>query len=106
MTEGLPQAIVNASLGRQVIHRQAEPAGISSWSRMIAGHRATQRSRRQTGVPTGCLRARWDGPRRDLRMTRSANRCPSRDTSVRRSRHQHCAGRARDVIERRSSDAS
>jgi 3-oxoacyl-[acyl-carrier protein] reductase len=53
MTEGLPRAIVNASLGRQVIHRQAEPADISSRSRMIAGHRATQRSRRQTGVPTG-----------------------------------------------------
>jgi len=29
MTEGLPQAIVEASLDRQVIHRQAEPADIA-----------------------------------------------------------------------------
>jgi Enoyl-(Acyl carrier protein) reductase len=29
MTEGLPQAIVDASLGRQVIHREAEPADIA-----------------------------------------------------------------------------
>ena len=26
MTEGVPQAVVDASLGRQVIHREAEPA--------------------------------------------------------------------------------
>jgi NAD(P)-dependent dehydrogenase (short-subunit alcohol dehydrogenase family) len=32
MTEGLPQAIVDASLGRQVIHREAEPADIAGAS--------------------------------------------------------------------------
>jgi NAD(P)-dependent dehydrogenase (short-subunit alcohol dehydrogenase family) len=29
MTDGLPQTVVDASLGRQVIHRQAEPADIA-----------------------------------------------------------------------------
>jgi 3-oxoacyl-[acyl-carrier protein] reductase len=40
MTEGLPQAVVEASLGRQVIHRQAEPADIAGSVLLIASDEA------------------------------------------------------------------
>jgi NAD(P)-dependent dehydrogenase (short-subunit alcohol dehydrogenase family) len=40
MTEGLPQAIVDASLGRQVIHRQAEPADIAGSVFLLAADEA------------------------------------------------------------------
>ena len=40
MTEGLPQAIVDASLGRQVIHRQAEPADIAGSVVLLAADEA------------------------------------------------------------------
>ena len=40
MTEGLPQAIVDASLGRQVIHRQAEPADIAGSVFVLAADEA------------------------------------------------------------------
>ncbi len=40
MTEGLPQAIVDASLGRQVIHREAEPADIAGSIFLLAADEA------------------------------------------------------------------
>jgi len=40
MTEGLPQAIVDASLGRQVIHREAEPADIAESVFLLAADEA------------------------------------------------------------------
>jgi NAD(P)-dependent dehydrogenase (short-subunit alcohol dehydrogenase family) len=40
MTEGLPQAIVDASLGRQVIHREAEPADIAGSVFLLAADEA------------------------------------------------------------------
>jgi 3-oxoacyl-[acyl-carrier protein] reductase len=40
MTEGLPEAIVNASLGRQVIHRQAEPDDIAGSVFVLASDEA------------------------------------------------------------------
>jgi hypothetical protein len=40
MTEGLPQAIVDASLGRQVIHRQAEPDDIAGSVFLLAADEA------------------------------------------------------------------
>jgi len=40
MTEGLPQAIVDASPGRQVIHRQAEPADIAGSVFLLAADEA------------------------------------------------------------------
>jgi 3-oxoacyl-[acyl-carrier protein] reductase len=40
MTEGLPEAIVNASLGRQVIHRQAEPDDIAGSVFILAADEA------------------------------------------------------------------
>jgi NAD(P)-dependent dehydrogenase (short-subunit alcohol dehydrogenase family) len=40
MTEGIPQAIVDASLGRQVIHRQAEPADIAGSVFLLAADEA------------------------------------------------------------------
>jgi NAD(P)-dependent dehydrogenase (short-subunit alcohol dehydrogenase family) len=40
MTEGLPQAVVGASLGRQVIHRQAEPADIAGSVFLLAADEA------------------------------------------------------------------
>jgi 3-oxoacyl-[acyl-carrier protein] reductase len=40
MTEGLPEAIVNASLGRQVIHRQAEPDDIAGSVFVLAADEA------------------------------------------------------------------
>ena len=40
MTEGLPQAVVDASLGRQVIHRQAEPADIAGCVFLLAADEA------------------------------------------------------------------
>jgi len=40
MTEGLPQAVVDASLGRQVIHRQAEPADIAGSVFLLAADEA------------------------------------------------------------------
>jgi len=41
MTEGLPQAIVDASLGRQVIHREAEPADIAGSIFLLAADEAS-----------------------------------------------------------------
>jgi 3-oxoacyl-[acyl-carrier protein] reductase len=40
MTEGLPQSIVDASLGRQVIHREAEPADIAGSVCLLAADEA------------------------------------------------------------------
>jgi NAD(P)-dependent dehydrogenase (short-subunit alcohol dehydrogenase family) len=40
MTQGLPEAIVDASLGRQVIHRQAEPGDIAGSVFVIAADEA------------------------------------------------------------------
>jgi NAD(P)-dependent dehydrogenase (short-subunit alcohol dehydrogenase family) len=40
MTEGIPQAIVDASLGRQVIHREAEPADIAGSVFLLAADEA------------------------------------------------------------------
>ncbi len=40
MTEGLPQAVMDASLGRQVIHRQAEPADIAGSVLLLAAEEA------------------------------------------------------------------
>jgi NAD(P)-dependent dehydrogenase (short-subunit alcohol dehydrogenase family) len=40
MTEGIPQAIIDASLGRQVIHRQAEPADIAGSVFLLAADEA------------------------------------------------------------------
>src|SRR4029077_5698873 len=40
MTEGLPQAVVDASLVRQVIHRQAEPADIAGSAFLLAADEA------------------------------------------------------------------
>jgi NAD(P)-dependent dehydrogenase (short-subunit alcohol dehydrogenase family) len=40
MTEGIPQAIVAASLGRQVIHREAEPADIAGSVCLLAADEA------------------------------------------------------------------
>jgi NAD(P)-dependent dehydrogenase (short-subunit alcohol dehydrogenase family) len=40
MTEGLPEAIVEASLGRQVIHRQAEPSDIAGSVFVLAADEA------------------------------------------------------------------
>jgi len=40
MTEGLPQAIVDASLGRQVIHREAAPADIAGSVFLLAADEA------------------------------------------------------------------
>jgi NAD(P)-dependent dehydrogenase (short-subunit alcohol dehydrogenase family) len=40
MTEGLSQAIVDARLGRQVIHRQAEPADIAGSVFLLAADEA------------------------------------------------------------------
>lgn len=40
MTEGLPRAIVDASLGRQVIHREAEPADIAGSVFLLAADEA------------------------------------------------------------------
>jgi NAD(P)-dependent dehydrogenase (short-subunit alcohol dehydrogenase family) len=40
MTDGLPQAIVDASLGRQVIHREAEPADIAGSVFLLAADEA------------------------------------------------------------------
>jgi NAD(P)-dependent dehydrogenase (short-subunit alcohol dehydrogenase family) len=40
MTQGLPEAIVNASLGRQVIHRQAEPDDIAGSVFVLAADEA------------------------------------------------------------------
>jgi NAD(P)-dependent dehydrogenase (short-subunit alcohol dehydrogenase family) len=37
MTEGLPEPIVSASLGRQVIHRMAEPEDVAGGILMLAG---------------------------------------------------------------------
>src|SRR5580693_8509202 len=41
MTEGIPQAIVDASLGRQVIHREAEPADIAGSVFLLAADEAS-----------------------------------------------------------------
>src|ERR1700722_275181 len=40
MTEGIPQAIVDASLGRQVIHREAEPGDIAGSVFLLAADEA------------------------------------------------------------------
>jgi NAD(P)-dependent dehydrogenase (short-subunit alcohol dehydrogenase family) len=40
MTDGLPQAVVDASLGRQVIHREAEPADIAGSVFLLAADEA------------------------------------------------------------------
>ena len=40
MTDGLPQEVVDASLGRQVIHRQAEPADIAGSVFLLAADEA------------------------------------------------------------------
>jgi NAD(P)-dependent dehydrogenase (short-subunit alcohol dehydrogenase family) len=40
MTEGLPEPIVSASLGRQVIHRMAEPEDVAGGVLMLAGNDA------------------------------------------------------------------
>src|ERR1700745_219779 len=40
MTEGIPQPIVNASLGRQVIHREAEPTDIAGSVFLLAADEA------------------------------------------------------------------
>jgi hypothetical protein len=40
VTEGLPQAVVDASLNRQVIHRQAEPADIAGSVFLLASDEA------------------------------------------------------------------
>jgi NAD(P)-dependent dehydrogenase (short-subunit alcohol dehydrogenase family) len=40
MTEGIPQPIVDASLSRQVIHRQAEPADIAGSVFLLAADEA------------------------------------------------------------------
>ena len=41
MTEGLPQQVVEASLGRQVIHREAEPADIAGSVFLLASDEAS-----------------------------------------------------------------
>jgi 3-oxoacyl-[acyl-carrier protein] reductase len=40
MAEGVPEAIVNDSVGRQVIHRMAEPADIAAAVAIVAGDEA------------------------------------------------------------------
>jgi len=40
MSEGLPEAVVKASLGRQVIHREAEPADIAGSVFLLAADEA------------------------------------------------------------------
>jgi NAD(P)-dependent dehydrogenase (short-subunit alcohol dehydrogenase family) len=40
MTDGLPQAVIDASLSRQVIHRQAEPADIADSVLLVASDEA------------------------------------------------------------------
>lgn len=40
MTEGIPEAVVSASLGRQVIHREAEPADIAGSVFLVASDEA------------------------------------------------------------------
>ena len=40
MAEGVPEAIVNDSMGRQVIHRMAKPAAIAAAVVMVASDEA------------------------------------------------------------------
>ena len=40
MAEGVPEAIVNDSVGRQVIHRMAEPVDIAGAVAMVASDEA------------------------------------------------------------------
>jgi NAD(P)-dependent dehydrogenase (short-subunit alcohol dehydrogenase family) len=52
MTEGLPETIVSASLGRQVIHRMAEPEDVAGGVLMLAGDDAGWITR-QAIMPNG-----------------------------------------------------